>query len=104
MIAQLGANPLQNGQHRRVLEARHTEVPGEPADEDPASDEWNEALISPNQVKPKPKKKPKPKLQNKAQSERFIEAAQILGIEETGDRFEESLAKILGRKCEHSTA
>ena len=33
--------------------------------------------------KPKPKKQPKPKLRDKAQSERFIEAARKLGIEET---------------------
>lgn len=45
-------------------------------------------------AKPKPKKQPKPKLRDKAQSERFIEAARELGIEETGDEFDRLFAKI----------
>jgi hypothetical protein len=35
----------------------------------------------------KPKKAPKPKLTDKAQSERFIEAARKLGIEQTDETF-----------------
>jgi hypothetical protein len=47
--------------------------------------------------KPKPKAKPtrKPKFTDKAQSERFTEAARELGIEETGDKFDESFRKIV---------
>lgn len=42
-------------------------------------------------AKPKPKK---PKLSDKAQSERFIEAARELGIEKTGDLFERAFEKV----------
>jgi hypothetical protein len=46
-------------------------------------------------AKPSAKTKPKkPKLSDKAQSERFIEAARKLGIEETGDAFEESFKRV----------
>jgi len=46
---------------------------------------------------PKPKTKPKtrPKLTDKAQSERFIEAARKLGIEETGEIFEDAFKKVI---------
>jgi hypothetical protein len=45
-------------------------------------------------AKAKAKAKPKPKVSDKAQSERFIEAARELGIEETGDEFDRLFAKI----------
>jgi hypothetical protein len=44
--------------------------------------------------KPKPKKQPKPKLRDKAQSERFIEAARKLGIEETAS-FDNAFAEVV---------
>ncbi len=44
--------------------------------------------------KPRLKAKPKPKFTDKAQSERFIEAARELGIEETGETFERAVSKI----------
>jgi hypothetical protein len=43
----------------------------------------------------KPKPKPKPKLTDKAQSERFIEAARKLGVEETGETFERAFSKVV---------
>lgn len=49
--------------------------------------------------KPKPKSKPKPKFTDKAESERFIEAARRLGIEETGEAFEKAFAKIVRSKA-----
>ena len=39
--------------------------------------------------------KPKPKFTDKAESERFIEAARKLGIEEVGQPFEEAFKKIV---------
>lgn len=45
---------------------------------------------------PKGKKaKPKPKLSDKEQSERFIEAARELGVDESGEAFDAALTKIL---------
>jgi SET domain-containing protein len=44
--------------------------------------------------KAKAKRKPKPKFTDKAQSERFIEAARKLGVEETDEKFEEALKKV----------
>jgi hypothetical protein len=48
--------------------------------------------------RPKPKSKerprPKPHFDDKAQSERFIEAARTLGIEETGETFEQAFTKV----------
>ena len=44
--------------------------------------------------KPKAKQKPKPKFTDKAESERFIEAARKLGIEETGEAFERAFTKV----------
>jgi hypothetical protein len=42
-----------------------------------------------------PKKaKPKPKLSDKEQSERFMEAARELGVDETGESFEKAFKKI----------
>jgi hypothetical protein len=46
----------------------------------------------------KPKPKPKPKFTDKAQSERFIETARQLGIEETGETFEKAFTKIVQNK------
>jgi hypothetical protein len=43
----------------------------------------------------KPKAKPKPKFTDKAQSERFIETARKLGVEETGEAFERAFEKIV---------
>lgn len=45
--------------------------------------------------KPKVKSKPRLKLTDKEQSERFIEAARNLGIEETGPKFERAIKTIL---------
>jgi len=42
----------------------------------------------------KPKAKPKPKFTDKAQSERFIETARKLGIEETGEAFDRAFEKV----------
>jgi hypothetical protein len=47
------------------------------------------------------KKKAKPKLTDKEQSERFKEAARELGVDETGNTFEEAfdrIARSLGAK------
>lgn len=44
--------------------------------------------------KPKARPKPKSKLTDKKQSERFIEAARGLGIEETGEKFEEAFRAV----------
>jgi hypothetical protein len=41
------------------------------------------------------KKKAKPKLTDKKQSERFKEAARELGVDESGNRFDEALEKII---------
>jgi hypothetical protein len=43
----------------------------------------------------KAKAKPKRKFTDKAESERFIEAARKLGIEETGEVFEQAFKKIV---------
>ena len=45
-------------------------------------------------LKPRAKPKPKPKYADKKQSERFVEAARALGIEETGAAFEEAFKKV----------
>lgn len=50
--------------------------------------------------KAKAKAKPKPKFTDKAESERFIEAARKLGIEETGDAFEKAFHKIVPTKTQ----
>jgi hypothetical protein len=44
--------------------------------------------------KAKARSKAKPKFTDKAQSERFIEAARKLGIEETGDAFKEIVTRV----------
>jgi hypothetical protein len=43
----------------------------------------------------KQKRKTKPKLTDKRQSERFKEAARILGADETGKPFEKAFSKIV---------
>lgn len=48
--------------------------------------------------KAKPKPKPKAKFTDKAQSERFIEAARQLGIEETGEAFDKAFRKVTSPK------
>ena len=45
--------------------------------------------------KPKPKKKQKSKSTDKKQSERFVEAARKLGLEETGIAFEEAFDRVV---------
>jgi hypothetical protein len=46
-----------------------------------------------------PKKaKPKPKLTDKEQSERFIETARKLGVDESGKLFESAATRILNTK------
>jgi hypothetical protein len=45
----------------------------------------------------KPKRK-SPKFSGQKQSERFIEAARKLGIEEPGERFEHSIRKVIRAK------
>jgi hypothetical protein len=50
--------------------------------------------------KAKARAKPKPKFTDKAESERFIEAARKLGIEETGDAFEKAFHKIVPTKTQ----
>ena len=43
-----------------------------------------------------PKKaKPKPKLTDKEQSQRFIETARELGVDESGEPFERAFAKVV---------
>jgi hypothetical protein len=51
-------------------------------------------------TKSKATKRPasKPKTTDKAQSERFIEAARKLGVEETGDAFERAIQRIAAAK------
>jgi hypothetical protein len=46
----------------------------------------------------KPKTRAKPKFTDKAESERFIEAARKLGIEETSEMFETAFEKIVSPK------
>jgi hypothetical protein len=50
--------------------------------------------------KPRPKEKPKrkPKFDDKAESERFVEAARKLGIEEAGPAFEQAFRKVVSQK------
>jgi hypothetical protein len=43
----------------------------------------------------KTKAKPKPKFTDKAQSERFIETARQLGVEETGEGFDLAFERIV---------
>jgi hypothetical protein len=45
------------------------------------------------------KAKPKPKLSDKEQSERFIEAARELGVDESGEEFERAFEKITRPKA-----
>jgi hypothetical protein len=45
------------------------------------------------------KQKVKPKLTDKKQSERFIETARELGVDETGKRFEKTFAAISKSKA-----
>lgn len=46
-----------------------------------------------------PKKaKPKPKLTDKEQSERFIEAARELDVDESGREFEKAFGKIVAKR------
>ena len=46
-----------------------------------------------------PKKaKPKPKLTDKEQSERFIETARELGVDESGEEFDKTISQILRKK------
>lgn len=53
---------------------------------------------------PKGKKaKPKPKLSDKEQSERFIEAARQLGLDETGEEFERDFEKIISSSRKSSS-
>jgi hypothetical protein len=51
--------------------------------------------------KAKAKRKPKPKFADKEQSERFIEAARKLDVEETGEAFENAVRIIASKKSEH---
>ena len=53
-------------------------------------------------AKPKVKARPKPKFTDKAQSERFIETARKLGVEETGEAFEDAFRKIVPPKTRAS--
>jgi hypothetical protein len=43
----------------------------------------------------KEKAKPKPKLTDKEQSERFIETARELGVDESGEKFKHALERIV---------
>lgn len=47
----------------------------------------------------KPKMKHRPKFTDKAQSERFIETARQLGVEETGEGLERAFEKIVPPKA-----
>jgi hypothetical protein len=47
-----------------------------------------------------PKSKPKIKLTDKEQSERFKETARKLGVDESGEKFEEALKKITTKASE----
>jgi hypothetical protein len=51
----------------------------------------------------KPKAKPKHKFTDKAQSERFIETARKLGVEETTEAFENIVTKIATARLEQKT-
>lgn len=48
--------------------------------------------------KPKAKARAKSKFTDKAESERFIETARKLGIEETGEAFDKAADKILRKR------
>jgi hypothetical protein len=39
--------------------------------------------------------KPKPKLTDKEQSERFLETAREIGVDESGEKFERTVRKII---------
>jgi hypothetical protein len=54
--------------------------------------------------KAKAKKRAKPKLTDKEQSERFIEAARELGIEEVGNAFNKAIETIIRQKSKTSTS
>jgi hypothetical protein len=43
----------------------------------------------------KPRAKSQPRLTDKAQSERFVQAAQDLGVDESAERFEEVFKKLV---------
>ena len=47
---------------------------------------------------PRPKAKPKAKVDDKAQFERFVETARMLGVEEVGLEFDLTLRKIASPK------
>lgn len=47
-----------------------------------------------------PKGKPKPKLSDKEQSERFMETARELGVDESGEEFEKAFEKITSPKAD----
>ena len=49
-------------------------------------------------AKAKAMRSPKPKTTDKAQSERFIEAARELGVEETGEKFDRAVQTVLKTK------
>ncbi len=52
-------------------------------------------------TKPKagrPKKPPEPKMTKAEQSERFIQAARELGVDETGEEFERAVRSVLKEK------
>ena len=53
-------------------------------------------------TKPKPKK-PKTTTSDKEQSERFIETARKLGVDESGERFDKAFDAILGSRGKKSS-
>jgi hypothetical protein len=52
--------------------------------------------------RPKSRLKSKPKFSDKAQSERFIEAARTLHVDNINETFDKALSIILSRKTVHS--
>jgi len=50
-------------------------------------------------ARPKTRQTSKPKLSDKEQSERFIETARKLGVDETGEKFEKAFTAIARAKA-----
>ena len=67
---------------------------------DLSNDSLREGIGMAEKPKPRAKAKPrsKPHFDDEAQSERFIEAARTLGIEETGRQFDEAVMKVVRQK------
>ena len=85
-----GLDPLD-----RAPEPPDEELPLRLANETPNNSRQDPIDMAQGEKPKATRPKRNPKRSDKAQSERFIEAARTLGIEETGDKFGKSFEKIL---------